>query len=268
MRQIRNVARPFALAILVGCASAAPEHTYVAPTPETVLASMEEIGMVPGQIVTVENRSTVPITIYSATLRECENVKPQCASPRRLNVHIGPHSHETILRVEPANPKSSFRFGYSYAWRADSSSVAALSALASAGDTVARSRLAAIRREEARRRASVGVQDLDLSPAEINALADQVASLRVIPDSLVMASYWRVTLDTIHVMLIGTQGETLGRVRALSWRLIPGAAMGIKPDTIAGMRTGRAVLELKLPDNVLPSKPALHAPILVPIIVH
>ena len=266
-RLMRRLGASLAVVIVAGCASAAPEHTYIAPTPQTVVPTTEEIGSVPGQIISIANQSTVPITVYSVTLRDCENVKPQCTTPRRLNIRIAPQSHETILRVEPANPKSGFRFHYSYGWRADSSSTAALSALASAGDTTARNRLAAIEREDARRRASVGVQDLDLNAAEINALSDQAASLRAIPDSLIIQSYWRVTLDTIHVMLIGTHGEMLGRVRALQWRLIPGAAAGIKPDTIAGVRAGRAILELKLPDTVLPSKPALHTPILVPIIV-
>jgi hypothetical protein len=267
MRPIPGAATAIVFILLVGCASAAPEHLYIAPTAETVFTTTAEIGSVPGQIIAIENRSTVPITVYSVTLRECENVRPQCSVPRRLNLHIAPHGKETLVRVEPANPRTGFRFRYSYGWRADSSSIAALGALASAGDTLARNRLAAISREEAHRRAAVGVKDLDLTPAEVNALADQATSLRATPDSLTIQSGGRVTLDTIHVLLIGPQGETLGRIRAFQWRLASGAVSAIRPDTIAGVRAGRAVLELRLPDNVLPGKPALHTPILIPIIV-
>jgi len=267
MTLMHRLTQPLALCVLVACASAAPPLSYVAPTPETVFARVEETSASPGQIIYIENHSTVPITVYSVTLRDCENIKLQCSSPRRLNLRLAPNDRETLVRVEPTNPRASFRFHYSFGWRADSSTTAALAALASAGDTVARRRLAAIEREDARRRSAVGAQDLDLTPAEVNALADHAASLRALPDSLVLSLGARVTLDTIHVLLIGTQGETLGRLRAMQWRLTSGVVSPIKPDTLVAIATGRAVLQLRLPDNVLPGQSALHTVVQVPIIV-
>jgi hypothetical protein len=208
-----------------------------------VFTRAEETSASPGQIIYIENHSTVPITVYSVTLRDCENIKLQCSSPRRLNLRLAPNGRETLVRIEPTNPRAAFRYHYSFGWRADSSTTAALATLASAGDTVAQRRLAAIEREDARRRGAVGAQDLDLTPTEVNALADHAASLRAVPDSLVLSVGARVTLDTIHVLLIGTQGETLGRLRSLQWRLTSGVISPIKPDTLVAVATGRAVLQ-------------------------
>jgi hypothetical protein len=267
MTLIPRVTGPIAICLLLACASAAPEHAYIAPTPETVFTTTEEMSASPGQIISVENRSSVPITVYSVILRDCQNVKTQCSSPRRLNLQLAPHSRQTLVRVEPTNPRVSFGYHFGFSWRADPTTTAALAVLASAGDSVARLRLAAIEREDARRRAAVGGQDLDLTTTEINALADHAASLRALPDSLVLPRGARVTLDTIHVLLIGTQGETLGRIRAIQWRLTPGVVSAIKPDTLVAVATGRAVLQLNLPDDVLPGKPALHTGLQVPIII-
>ena len=62
--------------------------------------------------------------------------------------------------------------------------------------------------------ATVGAIDLDLTAAEVAGMGDRAQGLRVLPDSLVIPVGQRLSLETVRVLLIGTQGETLGRIRA------------------------------------------------------
>jgi hypothetical protein len=257
-----------AATLAVACAGTMSQSAYVAPTQQTVYTTAEEMTATPGQIIYVENHSSVPVTVYSVTLRECENIKSGCNGPRPLNLHLKPDTRAVLARVEPANAQKSFNFRYTFGWRADSAATAALGALAGAGDNSARQQLDAIAREDARRRGAVGAIDMDLTAPEISQLGDRAARLRALPDSLVIPVGRRLSLDTVHVLLIGRQGETLGRVRALQWR-VPGspAVTVVRPDTVVGVAPGRTALQLKLPDDVLPTNSALHAPLEVPIVI-
>jgi hypothetical protein len=241
---------------------------YVAPTQQSVFTTIEEMGSKPGQIIYVENHSSVPVVVYSMTLRDCDNVKADCGVPRVLNLRLRPDSRGVLVRVEPASTQRSFNFRYSFGWRADSTTTAALGALATVGDSDARRQLDAITREDARRRGAVGAIDMDLTASDIAAVSERADKLHALPDSLVIAVGSRISLDTVRVLLIGTQGETLGRIRALQWR-VPGssAVTVVKPDTVVGVAPGRTTLQLKLPDAVVPAKSALHTPLEVPIIV-
>jgi hypothetical protein len=264
----RPITMTCAAVLAVGCASAPQQRMYVAPTQETVFTTIEEMSTAPGQIIYVENRSSVPITVYSVTLRNCDNIKTACGEPRPLNLHLRPDSRSVLARVEPASAQRSFNFRYTFGWRADSSTTAVLGALATVGDSGARRQLDAITREDARRRGAVGAIDLDLTASEIAAVGERAGRLRALPDSLVIAVGSRVSLDTVHVLLIGMQGETLGRIRALQWRVSGSTAITVvKPDTVVGVAPGRTTLQLKLPDDMLPAKSTLHSPLDVPIIV-
>lgn len=257
-----------AAVVTAACASAPSQRPYIAPTEQTVFTTVEEMSTSPGQIVYVENRSSVPVTVYSVTLRECENVKGSGCSPHPLNLRLQPNSRAMLVRVEPASADRSFNFRYSFGWRADSTTTAALGALASVGDSSARKTLDAMTREQARRRGAVGASDLDLTASEVAQFGERAGGLRVLPDSLVLPVGGRITLDTVRVLLIGAQGETLGRVRALQWRLAGSPAITlVRPDTVIGIAAGRATLQLKIGDDVLPAKPTLHGPLEVPIIV-
>jgi len=110
--------------------------------------------------------------------------------------------------------------------------------------------------------------DLDLTASEIAGLADRAESLRVLPDSVVLPAGRGISIDAVRVLLIGPQRETLGRIRGVQWR-VPGSptVTVVRPDTVVGVAPGRTLLQLKLPDDMLPTKPTLHAPLEVPIIV-
>jgi hypothetical protein len=261
-----SISQSVAAMLVIGCASAPSQHPYVAPNQETVFTTTEETSSGPGHIIYAENRSSVPVLVYSFTLRECENVKQQC-TPRTLNLHLDPNSRATLSRVEPANPDKAFSFRFTFGWRADSATTAALGALASVGAPGAGERLTAIQQAESRRMHEVGAQDLELTAAELASLADRATMIRPLPDSLVLRVGARVPLDTVRAYLIGTNGETLGRVRGLQWRLIPGPVEIIKPDTLVARAVGRTSMQLKLPDDVVPTKVALHALLQVPVVV-
>src|SRR5690349_20328730 len=52
-----------AAVLTAGCASAPSRQEYIAPTAQTILASAELMTMSPGQVLYVENRSSVPVLV-------------------------------------------------------------------------------------------------------------------------------------------------------------------------------------------------------------
>lgn len=99
-----------------GCASGV-QRVYVAPTNETVVTGVTEgRGDDVFQMIWVANRSTVPVTVYSVTLRSCENVRQPC-EPRPMNVRLAAGEQRTVLRVEPKSDLQGFSFRYTFAWR-------------------------------------------------------------------------------------------------------------------------------------------------------
>ena len=119
--------------LLVGC-SAATQRAYIAPSSETIVSSTEEReGRPSAHIIFVDNRSTVPVTVFSVNLSGCTNVKQQCG-PRPSNLRLAPGQRGVAVRVEPANPQQGFSYHFGFSWHADSSSTLALAALAAGGD--------------------------------------------------------------------------------------------------------------------------------------
>lgn len=101
-----------------GCAAKATERVYVAPTDQTVTARLEAAMDGRGQYVYVENRSTVPVTVTSLHLRDCENIKNRC-EVTRMRLKLAPGQRQQIGTVRPANPDAGHNFRYSFTWEAD-----------------------------------------------------------------------------------------------------------------------------------------------------
>ena len=105
-----------AAAVLFACAPATPRQAvYVAPTHQTVTTRLEASYDGRGQHVVVENRSTVEIIVTSLQLRECENIKNQCAV-QRLRVPVRPGQQVRLATVTVANPEQRSNFRYSWTW--------------------------------------------------------------------------------------------------------------------------------------------------------
>ena len=207
-------------------------HAPVPPTPKTVFTTVDRMLTGPAHLVFVENRSSVPVTVYRFTLRDCKNVKGPCAV-RPLDLRVAPGARVQMARVDPSDRDKPFTYHYAFDWRTDSAAVTVVT----------------------------------LGPVELASAASEAGSLRPEPDSLVIRVGDRVPIDTIRVYLTGARNEIVGRVRMLEWQLPSGAAALAPPDSVIGRTPGRSSLQLKLPDDVLPDRAALHAPIQVPIVV-
>jgi hypothetical protein len=218
---------------------------FVAPTDATVITHIEEgFGSTPSQVIWIQNNSTVPIQVYSVTLRNCQNVRQDC-SPTPMNLRVRPGSREILKRVEPRNTEAGFSYRYSFGWRADSTDIAALRALADNGVTRAQQQLAANAQAAAEQRNTVGSHDVDLGRAELDALGAQIARLRAVPDSVVMHVGQLLPIHQVHILALDAQGQILGRVRAYNWRVLRNV-ISLQADTVVADRVGRTTAEFRL----------------------
>src|SRR5262245_49375749 len=111
--------------LVIGCAPAA-QHAYIAPTSETILSTTEERDQnPPSHVIFVLNHSTVPITVFSVSLRGCENVKQRC-EPTPVKYRVPAGGRAEVMRVTPQSTERGFSYSFGFSWRPDSSSVVAL----------------------------------------------------------------------------------------------------------------------------------------------
>jgi hypothetical protein len=243
MITIRIFFSALAALVIAGCATTSGKRPYVAPTDQTVTGILEQgHGTSPLHVIYVENLSTVPITVTSVTLRVCENIKQPCNAPFRKNVRVLPSHRSVVQRVEPRNPNQSFGFGYSFAWRPEPGTVASLEGgegsleISDVTDDPGPAAVAG---------------DAFLEAADIEALRDRVAGIRVEPDSLVMSMGETLSLDRVHVILVDTAGQRLGRVRQVRWQFVSGAFSFTPPDTLRATVPGRTEIHATLPETAL-----------------
>lgn len=250
MRAPSFASRPtLALISILGSGIAVPSlaaQSYVAPTNETITTRVEEgFGSTPSQVIWVQNGSTVGIDVYSVTLRQCENVKQECA-PRPLRLHLAPGRSEVLERVEPRDPERGFSYRYGFGWRADSAGLAALRVLAGGGSAEAQQRLAAQQRAADEERTTVGAHDVVLRRDDLVQLGPQIVRLGVEPDSVVLHVGQSFLMHQVRVLAYDLQGNVLGRVGAYQWRF-PQALIAVHSDTVTALRPGRTQLSFHLP---------------------
>lgn len=239
-----------AVALALAAPAASAQNRYIAPTRETVVSTTEESsGDAPVHLIYVENRSTVPITVFSVSLTRCENVRGSC-SPRPMRLRVRPGRRELAIRVEPANREQAFGYSFGFGWNADSAGLIALGALASNGNTHAQEQLAAIRRADSLDRAGVGPRGSEMTRDEFGALAGRALRLRPTPDSLVLVPGERSSMERIGVFVVDSQGAVVGRTRALRWQVPYATALQFAaPDQLVARSPGRAVLRFELADE-------------------
>lgn len=234
--------------LVVGCAPAT-QRAYVAPSYATIVSTTEEHEAdPPTHIVYVENHSTVPVRIFAISLTNCENVKVTCGV-RQTNLRLDPDRREVVIRIEPKNRGQGFHYNFGFSWHVDSASAIALAALAQAGDSGARVRLAAMQHADSLRRAETGPHYNELSQSDFSVLGPRVASMRAIPDSLVVVPGERTSIERIRLLLLDKQGTVLGQTRWVSWRIMGGMNAAVQfepPATLVAKRPGRTTIRFSL----------------------
>jgi hypothetical protein len=236
--------------VLAGCAAA--QRAYTAPTFETVVSSTEErTGDPPSHLMYVENRSTVPVVVFSVSLTSCENVRDSC-TPHPMNQRVGPGQKQLVLRVVPASTERGFSYRFAFSWRADSSDVRAVSALASSGNAAAQQRLSDQQRGDSVRRAAAAAGYNELSRDDFAALRGRVAALRAVGDSLVLAPGQTAGVDDIRLVLVDSAGKVLGSTHWVRWR-VPSteAVQFLPPRQLIAREPGRIELTFALPDEAV-----------------
>lgn len=224
---------------------------YVAATDATVTSYTEDSqGGRPGHVIWVTNASTVPIVVFGVTLSDCENIKGYCGNSK-VKIRIGPGSRSIVKRVDADDIDKGFRYRSGFSWRPDSSDIAALKTLASAGDDNAQRQLEQRAEASAARGATVGNPNYQLDQDAIVAIGDRIHALRVEPDSIVLPAERFFVVGDVRVFALDAEGQVLGRVRAFNWR-VPRTAVQIVADTVVGQAPGRVKLEFLL---VAPAPP-------------
>ena len=236
-------------ALLTGCA-AATQRTYVAPTFDTIVSTTEErTGEPPVHLLRVENRSTVPVVVFSASLTNCANVRDTC-TPHPMNVRVAPGQTQTILRATPTSAERGFSYRFRFSWHADSSDARALSALAASGSQDAQRRLSDQQRGDSLRRAAAAAGYVELSRDAFAALGSRVAALRAATDSLVLAPGQKVGIDDVRLVLVDSAGAILGSTHWVRWSVPPSEAVQFTPPKeLVGREAGRIVLTFSLAEE-------------------
>lgn len=257
---------PIACAVVVGACAAASQRAYVAPSFATVRSITEEReGPQQAHEIFIENESTVPITVFSMSLRGCDNVREQC-DVRSVRLRVQPNGRVLAMTVDPADPQRGFNYSFGFSWHADSSSAAALAALASHGDAAAGVQLAAIQRADSERRADVGYTELGRD--DYRSIASQATALRAQPESLLMEPGQRADLDQVHLLLVDSTGQVLGRTHWVGFGLPSSDAVQFAPPRqLVARHTGRFVIHYTLADQAQAMLTHRIAPLDVPVVV-
>jgi hypothetical protein len=235
-----------ATGLLIACAPAT-QHTYIAPTRESVFWTPEQReAKPPAVLIYIENHSTVPVIVFAMTLTSCENIKNHCGV-QNTHLRVDAGARTMALRVEPQNDQRAWNYSFGFSWHADSSyGKAALTALAQSGDEASRVKLAAIQHADSLRKAETGPPANELSRTDFPALASRIASMRPYPESLVIVPGERTSIERIRLLLLDSQGEILGQTRWVSWRIGSGPVQFIPPYELVAKRPGRTVIHFAL----------------------
>lgn len=238
-----------AAALLTACASAT-QQTYIAPNRYTIVSTTEERQAdPPSHLIYIENHSTVPVTVFSVSLTGCENVKQSC-SPRPTNIRVGPGQRQLAIRVEPRNSADGFGYHFGFSWNADSSAIKALGALASSGNTRAQEQLGDIQRADSIDRLPRQPHYNELSRTDFGMLASRARSLRLSPDSLLLAPGQRAKLSDVHILLLDSAGVVLGQTQWLRYQLSGSSAVTFAPPaTLEGNTPGRTAIRFRLAEE-------------------
>ena len=263
----RTIALPVAAWLLVACAPPT-QHTYIAPSRETVVSTTEvHDANPPTHLIYVENHSTVPVIVFAIMLTDCENVRMQCGA-RQMNTRLDAGGRSQVARIQPENRERAMGYRFSFSWRADTSyGTSVLTALAETGDSSARVRLAAMQHADSLRRAEEGPHFNELTKSDFSMIAGRVARMNAYPESLVIAPGERTSIERIRVLLLDNAGSVLGQTRWFRYQIGSGPVQFTPPVTLVGKRPGRTVIRFALADEAQKLLGAPVADLVYPVVV-
>jgi hypothetical protein len=217
MRTVRSFPNLLAVAALLASAGACTRQ-QIAPSFDTIVKSTEaRPGTPPVHLLYVENRSTSPVTVYSAGVDQCENIADPC-TPHPMDLRINPGEKRVVLRVTPADPSRDFSYRFAHSWRAGSLDQSVFSAPDGSPDVGAQQR-ARLRQagDSARRTEAAAGYTLLLGPEAYPPLGGRVAALRVVGDSVVLAIGQTGNVDKLRFVLVDAAGGVLGSTFWVRW---------------------------------------------------
>lgn len=256
-----------AIAFLLACAPAV-QRTYIAPSYDTIISTTEEHQADPPlHLIYVENHSTVPVVVFSLRFTDCENVNVQCGA-HPANVHLDAGQRELVERVGAKVPTQRWNYSFGFSWHADSSyGTKVLGALAEAGDSSARVKLASRAHYDSLRHTDVGLQYNELTPPDFAALGPRMVAMRPYPESLVVKPGDRTSIESIRMLLVDSAGTVLGQTRWVRWTAPNGAVEFAPPRMLIAKRPGRSVLRFSLSDDAQKMIPTRINQVEYPVIV-
>jgi hypothetical protein len=233
-------------------ATAQHAKEYIAATDATIVTSSEEgYGSTPSTVIYIKNNSTVGVTIFSFALRDCENVKQACA-PIRVDIRVPPGGREILTHIQPRNPDLGYTYHVSFGYKPDTVATQVREMLvgATAGNTAAvtvtpvavaptRANLNPVPAE------SYGPNFEFWTDSAVAALGPLLASVRVVPDSLVLRLGQMFVIGQVRIYALDAGGAVLGRVRSFRVGVVP-SVITVHADTVIAVRRGRTAINFEL----------------------
>lgn len=255
-------------------AAAQQAKEYIAPTDATIVTSSQEgYGSTPSTVIYVSNNSTVAVRIFSFALRQCENVRQQCA-PTRVDIRVAPGKREILTHIQPRNAEAGYRYLVTLGYQPDTlaTQVRALLRPSTAGSNALSVTPAGVAVTPAAIAPTSAIPNP--VPAEsygpdfefwtdsaVAAVGPRIASLRVVPDSLVLRLGQMFVIGQVKIFAVDAGGAVLGRVRSLRVGVVPGVVT-VHADSVVAVRRGRTDINFELK----PPSPALSKPLRIIVV--
>jgi hypothetical protein len=207
------------------------------------------------------------VVVFSLRFTNCENINVQCGA-HPANVHLDAGQRELVQRVGAKVPTQRWNYSFGFSWHADSSyGTKVLGALAEAGDSSARVKLAARQHYDSLHRTDIGEQFNELTAADFSVLGPRMVSMRAYPESLVMVPGEKTGIERIRMLMLDSAGTVLGQTRWVGWSTTYGALEFAPPRTLVARRPGRSVLRFRLAEDAQKLVPTRINKVEYPVIV-
>jgi hypothetical protein len=248
MRIVQSIPRSLTVAVILAGAGGCRHH--IEPGYDTVVTRTEErAGNAPMHIVHVENRSTEPVTVYTAGLTDCDNIADPC-TPHPMDLRVGPGETQVVLRIVPASADRAFAYRFQYSWRAGTLDRTLVLAPAGSPNVRATQQEAIRQRGDSVRAAEAAAGYTFIGREDFTPLAGRVAALRVVGDSIVLAAGQTARMRDMRFVLLDADRRVLGSTLWVRWTAPAGRVVQfVSGGELVGRQPGRTLLVVALADE-------------------